>query len=148
MLRDTSEECNFNVEKIKEQNVYKESRDSSKKTIRLVQVSVVAIFSLSLGSKSSNRGLDAVISSKLLNKVNRLKASVSIKIIIFSCPDILFYNKRLEADVNNNILNKLEEKEKAVIAICHDQYSLSLSENTIYKGDRSIGSAKKDELIC
>ena len=44
-----------------------------------------------------------------------------------------------KVDVDNNILNKLEEK-KSDIAICHDQYSLSLSENTIYKGDRSIGS--------
>ena len=89
-----------------------------------------------------------MIRSKILNKVKCSKSSVSIKIIFFSCPDISFYNKQLDTDVDNNILNKLEEKEKAVIAICHDQYSLSLSENTIYKGDRSIGSAKKDELIC
>ena len=138
MLRDTSEECNFNVEKIKEQNVYKESRDSSKKTIRLVQVSVVAIFSLSLGSKSSNRGLDAVISSKLLNKVQCSTSSVSIKIISFSCPDISNYNKRLEADVENNILNNLKEKEKTDIDIYDNLSSLSSSENTIFKGGVSI----------
>ena len=108
MSRDTSKEWKFNVEKKKEPNVYKESKDSSKKTITLVQVSVKVFSSLSLDSKNSNRGLDAVISSKLLNKVKCSTSSVSIKIISFSCPDISFYNKRLEADVDTNILNKLE----------------------------------------
>ena len=110
MSRDTSEEWNFNIEKRRKYNVDKKRKDSSKKTIILVQISVKDGSSVSLGSKSSNRGLDAVISSKLLNKGQCLTSSVSIKIISFSCPDISFYNKRIEADVDNNIFNKLEEK--------------------------------------
>ena len=52
MSRDTSKEWKFNVEKKKDPNVYKESKDSSKKTIKLVQVSVKIVSSLSLDSKN------------------------------------------------------------------------------------------------
>jgi len=82
-----------------------------------------------------------VISSNLLNKVKCSTSSISIKIISFSCPDISFYNKWLKVDVDNNILNKLEEKEKADIAIYDDLSSLSSSENT--KGGISIGSKNR-----
>ena len=56
MSRNTSKGLKFNVEKRRESNVYKESKQRSKKAMRLVQVSVKVVFSLSLGSKSSNRG--------------------------------------------------------------------------------------------
>ena len=56
MSRDTSKGWNINVKKKRESNVYKESKESSKKTITLVKVSVNDVSSLSLGSKSSNRG--------------------------------------------------------------------------------------------
>ena len=56
MSRNTSKGLKFNVEKRRESNVYRESKQRSKKAMRLVQVSVKVVFSLSLGSKSSNRG--------------------------------------------------------------------------------------------
>ena len=56
MSRNTSKGLKFNVEKRRESNVYKESKQRSNKAMRLVQVSVKVVFSLSLGSKSSNRG--------------------------------------------------------------------------------------------
>ena len=84
-----------------------------------------------------------MISSKLLNKIKCSKSFVSIKIISFSCPDISFYNKWLEADVDNNIFKKLEEKEKDDIAIYDDLFFLSSSENAIFKGGRSIGSKNR-----
>lgn len=65
MSRDTSKGWLFNVEKRRESNVYKESKEISKKTIILVQVYVEVVSSLSLGSKS-NRGLDMMISSKFI----------------------------------------------------------------------------------
>ena len=82
-----------------------------------------------------------MIRSKILNKVKCSKSSVSIKIIFFSCPDISFYNKQLEPDVDNTILNKLEEKDN--IAIYDDIFSLSSIENTIFKSGGSIGSKKR-----
>ena len=56
MSRNASKGLKFNVEKKRESNAYKESKQRSMKTITLVQVSVKVVFSLSLGSKSSNRG--------------------------------------------------------------------------------------------
>ena len=84
-----------------------------------------------------------MIRSKILNKVKCSKSSVSIKIIFFSCPDISFYNKQLDTDVDNNILNKLEEKEKDNIALYDDISSLSSIENTIFKRGGSIGSKNR-----
>ena len=84
-----------------------------------------------------------MIRSKILNKVKCSKSSVSIKIIFLSCPDISFHNKQLETDVDNNMLNKLEEKEKDNIAIYDDISSLSSIENTIFKRGGSIGSKKR-----
>ena len=71
MSRDTSEEQNFNVEKRREESraYIKRVKIVQIKTITLVQVYINIFSSLSPGSKNSNRDLDAVISSKLLNKV-------------------------------------------------------------------------------
>ena len=58
---------------------------------------------------NNNKRLDRVISKSVFKKVRRNKSSVSIKIIYFLHPDIGFDNKRLDADVSNNVLLKLEE---------------------------------------
>ena len=47
--------------------------------------------------------------SPSVKKIHSKKSSVSSKIISFSCPDIRFYNKRLDDEVHNNVLFKLEK---------------------------------------
>ena len=88
-------------------NVYK---NSPAKTITLFLVSVKVVSSLFLGSNNNNKRLNTVISSSVVKKVHCNKFSVFIKIIYFLSPDISFYNKRLDAEVHNNILFKFEEK--------------------------------------
>jgi len=89
------------LEKKRELDLYK---DSLVKTITLVPVSVKVVSSLSLGSNNNNNRLDAVISPWAFQKIHRNKSSVAIEIISISCPDISFNNKRLDAEVHNNVL--------------------------------------------
>ena len=86
-----------------------------------------------------------MISNSVFKTVYHNKSPVSIKIKSFSCPDIGLNNKRLDAEVNNNVLFNLEKRQNAERCKYDDLSSFSSSENTSNKGSRISGSRNKSK---
>ena len=111
-------------------------KDSPVKTTILVPVYARVVPSPFLVCSNNNKRLDTVISSLVFKNIQRNKSSVSINITYFSCPDIGFNNKRLDVEVNKNILLKLEERHNVERCKYNDLSWFSSRENTYNKGGR------------
>ena len=129
MMQYSYTEWNYNLKRRRELH---ECKDSPVKSIISVPVYVMVFSSLFICS-NNNKRLDKVISNS------------GPRIINVSCPDIGFNNKILDAEVNNNVLLKLEERQNVERCKYDDLSFLSSSENTSNKSGRISGSRNKSK---
>ena len=107
MLQSSRKGYNYDFKIRREVNVY---QDSLVKIITLVSVFVkVVSSSLSLVSNNSDNILYAVINYSAFQKFTTIIFRI-YKDYFFLCLDISFKNKRLDDEVHNNALFKLDEK--------------------------------------